>query len=152
MLSALVKGLLAGAAGTTALNAATYLDMSVRARPASSMPEQAVDKIAEGAGHPIGGAGEEKQNRLTGLGSLSGIATGVSVGAVAGVLRPVLRLLPPGIPALLLGGGAMAATDTSMAKLGLTDPSSWSTTDWLSDLLPHLAYGIATEATLRAMR
>jgi hypothetical protein len=44
----------------------------------------------------------------------------------------------------------MAATDTSMVKLGLTDPSSWSAADWLSDALPHLAYGIAAEATLRS--
>lgn len=152
LLSAITKGALAGAAGTTALNAATYLDMSLRARPASELPEQAVEKIADQAGHPVPGSGEEKDNRLTGLGSLSGIATGVGIGAAAALLGPLLRILPVGISSLLLGGGAMAATDASLVRLGLTDPSSWSTADWLSDALPHLAYGIVTAATLRALR
>jgi hypothetical protein len=101
-------------------------------------------------GRPVPGQGEEKQNRLTGLGALGGIATGVGMGALAGVLGPLLRRLPVGLPTLSFGALVMAATDTSMVKLGLTDPSSWSAADWLSDALPHLAYGIAAEATLRS--
>lgn len=150
--SALARGALAGAAGTTALNAATYADMSWRARPASTTPQQAVDTLAEKAGHPVPGAGEERENRLTGLGSLSGLATGVGIGAAAGLFGPVLRHVPFLLSALALGGGAMAATDTSMVKLGLTDPAKWSQADWLSDAVPHLAYGIVTAAALRALR
>jgi hypothetical protein len=149
-LSAIGKGMLAGAAGTTALNAATYLDMAVRARPASEIPQQTIETLADRMGHPVPGQGEEKQNRLTGLGALGGIATGVGMGALAGVLGPLLRRLPVGLPTLSFGALVMAATDTSMVKLGLTDPSSWSAADWLSDALPHLAYGIAAEATLRS--
>jgi hypothetical protein len=37
MFKGLARGAAAGAAGTTALNAVTYLDMAVRARPASDM-------------------------------------------------------------------------------------------------------------------
>jgi hypothetical protein len=149
-LSAIGKGMLAGAAGTTALNAATYLDMAVRARPASEIPQQTIETLADRMGHPVPGQGEEKQNRLTGLGALGGIATGVGMGALAGVLGPLLRRLPVGLPTLSFGALVMAATDTSMVKLGLTDPSSWSAADWLSDALPHLAYGIAAEAILRS--
>ncbi|WP_226899165.1 hypothetical protein [Nonomuraea phyllanthi] len=43
----LVKGLIAGAAGTSALNIATYLDMAIRARAASSTPQQAVEKLTD---------------------------------------------------------------------------------------------------------
>lgn len=151
LLRAIGKGALAGAAGTTALNAATYADMSVRARPASEMPEKAVAQLAERAGHPVPGAGAEKQNRLTGLGSLSGLVTGVGIGAAAGLFGPVLRRLPLPLSAIALGAGAMAATDSSMVRLGLTDPSSWSTADWLSDALPHLGYGLVTAIALRAL-
>jgi hypothetical protein len=42
----LVPGAAAGAAGTTALNAATYRDMVVRARPPSTTPERTVDRLA----------------------------------------------------------------------------------------------------------
>jgi hypothetical protein len=37
-------GLAAGTAGVTALNAITYLDMALRARPASGSPSQAVEQ------------------------------------------------------------------------------------------------------------
>lgn len=44
------QGLAAGAAGVTVLNAITYLDMAVRARPASDTPSQAVEQLAGKAG------------------------------------------------------------------------------------------------------
>jgi hypothetical protein len=144
--------MLAGAAGTTALNAATYLDMGLRGRPASETPSQAVDKLAAQAGHPVRGEGEQHDNRLEGLGALSGIATGVGLGAAAGLLGPVLTRLPGPVAAALVGGAVMGATDGSLVKLGLADPSSWSATDWLSDAIPHLAYGAVTTWALRALR
>jgi hypothetical protein len=148
----ILRGAAAGAAGTTALNAATYADMAARARPPSSTPQHAVDELAVRSGHPVPGTDEERENRLGGLGPLAGIATGVGVGAVTGLLRPVITRLPFPLGALLLGAAAMAATDAPMAKLDLTDPSSWSGTDWLTDVLPHLAYGLVTFLTLRGLR
>jgi hypothetical protein len=51
--SKLGYGVAAGAAGVTALNAITYLDMAVRARPPSGTPAQAVEQLAQKAGAPI---------------------------------------------------------------------------------------------------
>jgi hypothetical protein len=50
-----------------------------------------------------------------------------------------------------VGAAAMAAADTSMATLGVSDPRTWSAGVWLSDAVPHLAYGATTSATLHAM-
>jgi len=151
MFRALGRGLAAGAAGTAALNAATYADMAARGRGSSSMPEKAVETLAERAGVNIPGDGDARENRLQGLGALSGILTGVGIGAAASLLGPIVRRLPLPLAAVAVGGAAMAATDGSMTKLGLTDPSSWSPADWASDAVPHLAYGAVTAATLRAL-
>jgi hypothetical protein len=150
MIKGILRGAAAGAAGATALNAVGYLDMAWRGRAASSTPEQAVEKLAELAGHPIEGSGDTRQNRLIGLGALSGIATGVGVGSVFGFLRPIVLRLGPVFGPLLIGGAAMAASDIPLVKLGLTDTKDWSSTDWASDIVPHLAFGVATYATLAA--
>jgi hypothetical protein len=39
-----------------------------------------------------------------------------------------------------------------MTVLKITDPRQWSTSDWLSDLVPHLAYGVVAAAALRGLR
>jgi hypothetical protein len=53
MLKRLMQGAAAGAAGATALNAATYVDMVLRARPSSSTPEQVAEKLSQRAGVEI---------------------------------------------------------------------------------------------------
>ncbi len=144
-----MRGAAAGAAGTTALNAVTYLDMAVRGRPSSDTPQQAVEKLAEQAGVDVPGEGETRDNRIQGLGPLAGIATGVGIGVAAGLLRPIVGRLPTLIGAPLLGAAAMAGSDLPLTKLGLTDPSKWTSVDWLSDAVPHLAYGAVTFALLK---
>ena len=64
------QGVAAGAAGITALNAITYLDMAVRARPSSDMPSQAVEHLTVKAGGSIPGDADEHDNRLAGMGLL----------------------------------------------------------------------------------
>jgi hypothetical protein len=49
------RGAAAGAAGTTALNAATYLDMAMRGRSTSSAPQDLVKAAADRAGTRAGG-------------------------------------------------------------------------------------------------
>jgi hypothetical protein len=147
----LLRGALAGAAGTTALNAVTYADMAMRGRPPSELPKRAVEKVAEDAGHPVVDDAGTREHRLEGLGALSGVATGVAIGMLAGVLRPLLVRLPMSLGTGLLASAAMAATDLPMARMGLTDPTSWSERDWASDVVPHLAYGAVTCATARRL-
>lgn len=147
----LLSGAVAGAAGTTALNAVTYLDMAVRARPSSSTPEQVIDLIADRSGHPVPGSGETKANRLEGLGALGGIATGVAVGAAFGVLRRRGLRFGRVVGPVVIGAAAMVATDAGMARLGITDPREWDAASWLSDAVPHLAFGMTTYAALAAM-
>jgi hypothetical protein len=38
-----------------------------------------------------------------------------------------------------------------MTVLGVTDPRTWSAVDWISDLVPHLAYGAVMTRTLDAL-
>lgn len=143
-------GAAAGAAGTTALNAATYLDMSWRGRSASSAPEESVMRLTDAVHVSIPGSEQTRENRISGLGALSGIATGVAAGAAYGLSR-ALGLRPPvWAGALLAGAGAMVGSNAGMVAMGVTEPGSWSAADWISDLLPHVAYGAVTAATYAA--
>lgn len=154
MTSGLVRGALAGAAGTTALNAATYLDMAVRGRPASDSTQQLVEEAAERASVSIPGDGDERGNRLQGLGPLSGIAVGVVVGAAAGLVHGILarrgRALSAVAEPALIGAAAMALSDVPLKLLGISDPTSWALKDWASDAIPHLLYGAVTSSVLRS--
>jgi hypothetical protein len=99
----------------------------------------------------VPGEGETRDNRIAGLGSLSGIVTGIGIGATFGLLHRAGLRPPAPVGAVLVGLAAMAATDTSMTALKVTDPQRWSAGDWLSDLIPHLVYGAVTYATLGAL-
>lgn len=147
---ALLAGAAAGAAGTTALNGVTYLDMAVRGRPASTTPEDTVDRLAEAARVDIPGEGQARQHRLSGLAALAGLLTGVGVGALAGLLTTKLRLPLP-VLSVLIGAAAMAGSNAPMTALGVTDPRTWDATSWFSDIIPHVAYGAVTAAVLTAL-
>jgi hypothetical protein len=147
----LVIGAAAGAAGTTALNAVTYLDMAVRGRPASHTPENTVNKLASVAHASIPGDGDARDNRVAGLGPLTGLAAGVGVGALLGLAgsagwRPGMVVSTVGTTV-----GALVASNGPMTLLGVTDPRTWSVIDWVSDLVPHVAYGAVTAAVLREL-
>lgn len=138
----LAKGAVAGAAGTTALNAVTYLDMACRGRPSSSAPTDAVEQLARKVGTGVPGEGRQRESRVSGAGALLGIATGVGVGVAYGAVRAAGLRPPLLVGAGLVGAAAMAGADASMAGLGVSDPRTWSSADWLSDVVPHLAYGL----------
>ncbi|SCX56723.1 hypothetical protein SAMN03159343_3489 [Klenkia marina] len=151
MTGSFTRGLAAGAAGTTVLNAVTYLDMAVRGRDASSTPEQTIDALADVAGQKVPGKKGERDNRRTALGALSGIANGVAVGVLASVVRTAGVRLPTSVGALATGAAAMALTDGTTTALGVSDPRDWSSKDWISDAVPHLAYGAAVQAVIEAI-
>ena len=45
----------------------------------------------------------------------------------------------------------MTAADASYALSGASNPAAWSAADWLSDLVPHLIYGLVTVAAYERM-
>lgn len=128
------------AVGTTALNAVTYLDMALRGRPSSSTPEKT--RI------PVPGHGDAEQNRIAGLGPLTGLLAGVDTGAALGLARAAgwRPGLAAGTAAAALG--ALVGTNGPMTALGVTDPRDWLASSWVADLVPHLAYGAVTAAVL----
>jgi hypothetical protein len=141
MVRSLSRGALAGAAGTTALNAATYLDMAVRARPASSTPQQTVERAAGLVGARLPDDPSAREARETGLGSLLGAVVGVGAGAALGAVRGLTGR--PRTPVGTAGAAwvlAMLAGNGPMTALGITDPRGWGAVDWAADVLPHLAY------------
>lgn len=143
----ILRGAAAGAAGTTVLDVVTYLDMAVRGRPASSTPQRTVERLAEAAHVPIPGAGARRAARVDGLGALTGLVAGIGVGGLLGLARAL------GFRAgtLLTTGTVLLSTNGPMTVLGVTDPRTWSRTDWISDLVPHLAYGVVVTTTLDAL-
>ena len=147
LMTLLLRGAAAGAAGTTALNAATYLDMALRGRPSSSTPERTVERLSSLAHLSIPGADGQRDNRLVGLGALSGIATGVGVGIAYGGAHAIGWHPSVLAGAVALTAGALAGSNGPMTLLGITDPRQWSATDWVSDLVPHAAYGLVAALT-----
>ncbi|MCG7202728.1 hypothetical protein [Streptomyces arenae] len=150
MIQTLVRGGAAGAAGTTVLNTVTYADMAWRGRASSQAPAQVVDKIAHDAGYEVPGSGETRDNRLSGLGALSGILVGCGTGAAVSLLHRAGIRPPWWLGGAVTGALAMAATDLPMARLDVSDPTSWSVTDWVSDVVPHLMYGLVTYGLVAA--
>ncbi|WP_433256805.1 hypothetical protein ACQPYK_18555 [Streptosporangium sp. CA-135522] len=145
----LQAGIFAGAAGTTALDIVTYLDMAVRGRPASGLPAEAAGELTGRAGVDLG-SGEAGQSRRQGVGALLGYAAGVGVGALYGlVVRD--RRLPLPVAALGLSTAAMVAGDVPLTALGLTDPREWEASSWIADIVPHLAYGLTSAVVYRRL-
>ncbi len=142
----LLRGAAAGAAGTTFLNVVAYMDMVVRARPASSAPEEAAERLAAALNITIPGDEAQRKNRVAGLGPLTGLAAGIGVGMIAGIARAAgwrSGLVATGLATAV---GAMIAGDAPIAMLGVSDPRTWTIADWASDVVPHLAYGMVTAA------
>jgi hypothetical protein len=148
LLRGMLLGAAAGAAGTTLLNAVTYLDMVARGRPASSTPEDTVEALSEKTHISIPGQGEDRMNRVTGLGSLTGIAAGIGTGALLGLARAAGYRPGKVVSGLVATLGALLGTNGPMTALGVTDPRSWAAKDWVADVIPHLAYGALTAVVL----
>lgn len=151
MIRNVLQGAAAGAAGTTALNAVTYVDMALRGRPTSTTPEKTVEEMADEADVQIPGDDDERSNRVSGLGPLLGLASGVAVGALYGGLyawgwRPRLAT-----GAVFTSVAALVGTNGPMTLLGVTDPRTWPRSAVAADVVPHLAYGVVTAAVVREM-
>ena len=145
-----LRGAAAGAAGTTALNAVTYLDMAGRGRGTSSTPEDTVEALAAKAHVSIPGDEETRQNRVSGLGPLTGLFAGVGVGVLAGLARASGFRSQPLVGTALTTIGVLIGTNGPMTALGITDPRTWPLSSWVTDVVPHLAYGAVVKTTMDA--
>ena len=137
-------GMVAGAVGTLALDVTSYGDMALRGRPASELPGKAAAQLLSRAGVDIGPEDEEATaHRAGAVGALLGYASGVGIGGAYGLVRR--RRRPAGRRAGIgLGVAAMALTNGPMVLQGLTDPRTWGVAGWVSDIVPHVAYGLGT--------
>jgi hypothetical protein len=145
----LLSGAAAGAAGTTALNVISYLDIAVRGRPTSTTPERTVEAMGRLLGLTVPGTGDTLANRLLGLGALTGYAAGIGVGLILGLAyamgwRPGLL-----VATLVATAIALVGTNGPMTVLGVTDPRTWGVVGWISDLIPHFGYGVVTALVLQ---
>lgn len=148
-----VAGMIAGAAGATALNAVSHIDQAVRGRPASDAPKRTAAALADVAGaSDVDVANDDTTaNRLEGIGSLAGLGVGVGIGALAGVLRIYWVKVPKPLAPVLVGLAAMAVSDGTMAALGVAEPKKWTPGSVVEDAVPHIAYGMVTTAALHRL-
>jgi hypothetical protein len=124
--------------------------MTVRGRGTSSTPEQTVEKLAEKAHVQIPGDEEHRQNRVQGLGPLTGLVAGIGVGVLTGLVRAAGFRSSRPVGTALTTAGVLVVANGPMTVLGITDPRTWSATDWASDLVPHVAYGLVLKTTMDA--
>jgi hypothetical protein len=147
--TSLLHGAVAGAVGTTALNATTYVDMALRGRPGSTTPEQVVERGAASVGVRVPGDGAARDARTSALGALLGMTAGVATGVALGALRAGAGGRGGTVATAWLL--AMVAGNGPMTLLRVTDPRTWTATDWAADVVPHLSYALAAAATLELL-
>ncbi|TDC50027.1 hypothetical protein E1212_16540 [Jiangella ureilytica] len=145
------RGLVVGTVATTALNLATYADMLVRGRPASAVPADAVGTLAGRAGVRLGDE-PRAAHRREAAGVLSGYATGVGLAMSYVLAEPHVRGRRPfWVVAAAVGATAMTVGNVPAIASGSTHPRQWDAADWLADVVPHAAYGLAAVATADAI-
>ncbi len=131
-----LAGAAAGSAGTTALNFTTYLDMALRGRPTSRTPKETIEKLTAKAHVTIPGDDDIRQNRIEGLAPLAGLTAGIAMGSALSISRALGWR--PSLPASLAAAtiGALLGANVPMTALGITDPRTWTATDWIAESRP----------------
>lgn len=150
MLQRLKRGMIAGATGAMALDITTYGDMLLRGRSASNVPATVAGRFADVLGIAFlgsGATGQASDNRRSATGALLGYATGIGIGGAYSLLRGRGGRVPTPLAGTAVGILAMVASDLPIALTGASDPRTWTPVDWLSDLIPHLVYGLVTVKT-----
>ncbi len=150
MLRRALFGAIAGAAGNLTLEIVTYGDMLLRGRSASGVPAKVAGILADDFGIEALSSvatGNQADNRRSAAGALLGYALGVGLGSAYGLVRPGLGRMSTPLAGVAVGVAAMTAADASYAATGASDPKTWTVTDWMSDLVPHIIYGLVTVAT-----
>jgi drug/metabolite transporter (DMT)-like permease len=149
----IARGLVAGAAGTLTLKMLTYLDMAARGRPASTVPAETAQQLVETSGGDLapGGDDDVRENRGQALGALLGYASGLGFAALYGALRDRTAPVPRTVGGVGLALAAMVGANGPATAMGVTDPREWGAEGWVSDVVPHLAYGLVTAGVYDAI-
>ena len=150
MLRGVLLGTVAGATGNLTLEIVTYGDMLLRGRAASGVPAKMAGILADQFGIEAlssAATGDHADNRRSAVGALLGYALGIGLGGAYGLARPSLGRISTPLAGVAVGLAAMAAADASYAITGVSDPKTWTMMDWISDLVPHIIYGLVTVAT-----
>jgi hypothetical protein len=150
VLRGVLLGAVAGAAGNLTLEVVTYGDMLLRGRSASGVPAKMAGIVGDELGIEAlssAATSEQADNRRSAAGALLGYALGVGLGGAYGLIRPGLGRISTPLAGIAVGVTAMIAADASYAVTGASDPKTWTMTDWISDLVPHIIYGLVTVAT-----
>jgi len=150
MLRGVLLGAVAGATGNLTLEIVTYGDMLLRGRAASGVPAKMVGILADELGIEAlssAATGNEADNRRSAAGALLGYALGIGLGGAYGLIRSAFGRISTPLAGVTVGVAAMTAADVSYAVTGVSDPKTWTVTDWISDLVPHIIYGLVTVAT-----
>ena len=83
-----------------------------------------------------------RMSRSGGMPLSASVAVGAALGLADDAVQGALGNVPAGVCGVLVGAAALVGANVPMVVLGITDPRSWSATDWVSDVVPHLAYGL----------
>jgi hypothetical protein len=142
-------GTAAGAVGTVALDITTYANLVIRGGSPSSVPSRMVNILADKAGIDLSAQGKGNQdslaqNRESALGALLGYINGLGVGTLYGLLRSRTKRMSLPLASIGVGVAAMAASDVPIIALRASDPKTWGLSGWVSDVIPHLIYGLVT--------
>jgi hypothetical protein len=132
-------GIAAGAAGTAILNATTYADMAIRARPPSKIPKRVVKQVARWSG-----VRNLRPERTEGFSALLGYADGFGTGVLFGVLRPRMRNVPWFVAGVGLAAFTLLLSEGTATAMGKTDPRTWGISGWIGDIVPRALYGCVT--------
>jgi hypothetical protein len=143
-MSNFVKGMIAGAAGATALDFVTYFDMAVRGRPPSKVPGETARRLSHAIGMTALDGDGKAANRRNAAGFIAGHTDGVMAGGVYGLVRALVPRMPWMLGAAGLAAGTLLVGEGTATRVGATDWSTWSATEWLSDLIPRAAFGVVT--------
>jgi len=125
--------------------------MAVRGRAASSTPQDTVEELASRTGTQIPGDDDTRTNRVDALGPLTGLAAGIGTGLLLGAARAVGVRPGPAGTFVAATAVVLVAGNGPMTALGIVDPRTWGVNAWVTDVVPHVAYGLVTAYVLNGL-
>jgi hypothetical protein len=75
----------------------------------------------------------------------------VGTGILYGVFRSQVGSVPAPLAGAVVGMAAMAESDVPLITSGVSNPKTWGVSGWVSDVIPHLIYGLVTVFTYEAL-